>query len=48
MHLHIMDSYSYTDHELVIIAVCCYKYQFLTRHAVLTDLLEYIDLFQSE
>ena len=43
-----MDSYSYTDYELVIELCGVSKCQFLTRPNVMISLLEYIDLFQSE
>ena len=46
--MHIMDSYSYTDHQLVIELYDVTECQFLTRPNVLIVLLEYIDLQQSE
>ena len=43
-----MESYSYTDYELVIYLYSVSTCQFLTRLDMLTVLLEYIKLFQSE
>ena len=48
LHIHIINSYSYTDYELVIQLCGIYKCQFLTRSNVLIVLLEYIDLSQSK
>ena len=43
-----MESYSWTDYELVVYLCGVSTCQFLTRLDVLTVLLGYIDLFQSE